>query len=61
MVQKGYPSGLGKCSDFNMYELFGRDRSVGGDEEGGFSTRGLVATDKDASTQQQMPMRQAGP
>jgi len=26
MVQKGYPSGLGKCSDFIMYEVCGRDR-----------------------------------
>jgi hypothetical protein len=27
MVQKDYPSGLGKCSDLNMYEVFGRDNA----------------------------------
>jgi len=27
MVQKGCPSGLGEGSDFNMYEVFGRDNS----------------------------------
>jgi len=26
MVHKGYPSGLGKCGDCNMHEVFGKDR-----------------------------------